>query len=154
MIEIYLKIKMFFEFMFRIKINRCIIPALLMAASITSCSPEQRVSRIVNRYNLNILDTTIIKADTIHTVISKEVIKKDTTFYVFNDTIRTKIQVIKDSVFISSYIPQKTIVTKKILLQDKKKNWGLIFFILFLLLSETALIIYDYTNYEHKQKQK
>ena len=150
--EIYLKIKMFFELMFRIKISRCIIPAAVITTILTGCSPQQRVSRIVEKYNLSIKDTTIIQADTIKTVYSKDVFNHDTIFTVIQDNAKTKIQVQHDSVFITTFIPEKTIITEKIV-TEKKKHIGSIIIAALLLAGALCLTVYNYINIHKYGKQ-
>ena len=142
MIEIMLKIKMLFEFLFKIEIKKVLIPALLFAC-LSSCSPTQRVNRIVERYNLSIKDTTIIKADTLETVLARSVFYQDTVFFYVTEKETQKIYVKGDTVSITTIVPEKKIVTERINVQPAKKNktavwlatiFGISFFLLFGLL--------------------
>ena len=142
MIEIMLKIKMFFELLFKIEIKKAIIPACLFL-TLASCTPQQRVNRIVEKYNLSIKDTTIIKADTLQTVLQKSVFFQDTVFTYVTEKETQKIYVKGDTVRITTIVPEKKIVTEKINVQPAKKNktavwlacvFGISFFLLFGLL--------------------
>lgn len=138
---------MFFEFLFRIEIKKAVIPAFLFL-SLYACTPQQRVNRIVEKYNLCIKDTTILRADTLQTVFSKSVFQNDTVFFYKTETQTQKIYVKGDTVRITNVVPERTIVTEKIVTQPAKKNktavafawiFGVCFFLLFALFAYIIL---------------
>lgn len=137
MIEIMLKIKMLFELLFKIEIKKAIIPICLFL-SLSSCSPQKRVNRIVEKYNLSIKDTTIIRADTLETVFSKSVFQSDTVFFYKTENQRQKIYIKGDTVRITNIVPEKTIVTERIKVEPAKNKTAValaaVFSVLFFLL--------------------
>ena len=139
---------MLFELLFKIEIKKAIIPALILF-TLAACSPQKRVNRIVERYNLSIKDTTILRADTLQTVFSKSVFEHDTVFFYHTDTQTQKIYIKGDTLRITNIVPERTIVTEKIKVVPEKKNRGAvaaacIFGILFFLLA--GLLFYMFVK--------
>lgn len=152
MIEIILKIKMFFELLFKIEIKKALIPIFIASLFLCSCTPQKRVARIVEKYNLSIKDTTILKADTLATVFSKEVFSHDTIFTVVNERQSQTIYIKGDTVQITTIVPEKQIITERINVQPSKKNKVLVAMCVFSLIGLIfVIVIHILTMYNLKK---
>lgn len=103
---------------------------------LSACSPQKRISRIAEKYNLKTYEVvkfrdTIIKPEVIYIeTVSRNKEKIKDTIYIENSTFKNKIiitpdslrlmQVLKaDTIFYEKEIPNEIIITEK----ENKNNW-------------------------------
>jgi hypothetical protein len=140
------------------------LTTMFIFLTISSCSPQKRLQNLL-RKNPELLivkkDTTIeIKKDTL--IRKKEILehvelfKKDTTYIVKNDRIKTKVTVKNDSIHITTIVNAdttitentiKTINTENSYIVEKKKTFTdfrlLIYTFIFLLVVFFFKMLYD-----------
>lgn len=154
MIQIYLKIKCLFELLFKIEIKKCIAIAVVCASVLASCTPQKRIERIAEKYNLYCYDTINVPGDTVNMIFPVAVLQHDTVIVRQQGEAVTVVQVKHDTIIINTTTPKKTITTQKIDTSKKHRNTGLICFVVFLCLCVTAFIVLDVFSYEKHFKLK
>lgn len=140
MIQIYLKLKCLFELLFKIEIKKCIAIAVLCSV-LASCTPQKRIERIAEKYNLYSYDTIKVAGDTINVMFPVEVLQHDTVIVKQQGEAVTIVQVKHDTIIINTTTPSKTVTTQIIDTSKRHRDTGIICFIVFLCLCVTSLII-------------
>lgn len=119
---------------------------------LSSCSPQKRITRIAEKYNLKAYEITTIR----DTIIKPEVIyiesvsrnkeKIKDTIYIENNTLKNKIIITPDSLKLMQVLKADTIfyereIPKEIIFIDKeqKNNWFGYILIFIISISATAL---------------